>query len=79
MVIEALSGGVVRVRTLLLNDDKGGSCLELETSMAESERKSAGKRLEGVYGRTSWVLAEDVDVTSNGVTPSIRSCGVELG
>ena len=79
MVIEASSGGVVRVRTLLPNDDKGRSCLELETSMPKSERKSTGKRSEGVYGRTSWALAEDIDVTSNGMTPSIRSCGVELG
>ena len=50
MVIETSSGGVGRVRTILPSDDKGRSCLELEISMAESKRRSAGGDREGSMG-----------------------------
>ena len=70
--------GVGRARTFLLSNSRGRSCLELESSTAEGIWRSAGKRLEGKHGKTSWQLAEDFDVTSRSVTPIVCSRDVDV-
>ena len=95
MVIEASSGGAGRTGGISQGDDRAGSSVEFEisnedkTSSVESKGSDAGERSGRDDGDadldaddTSWALAAKgtgVNETPDGVTPSVRSCDIELG